>query len=223
MLSLRTYYYYHPTPPPALQLVFESQPLPVAGVRDNIFYMRWEPKPHAQTPTWRVRVSAWYLPQNIACKDGPTTSQAADGAAFEFDGACKLNLPLTSGGTIQGDLEDRTVLVSLKQYSLSALRNRAHSFSLLTALFLEPRKGPYICKFPLYTQLTFLILAAFKGAILHPTFSILPIHHYASQFLKSSSSTFCTPCFSALPFHHSVPSTSISHFTTSYMPELGFI
>lgn len=113
-----------------------------------------------------------------------------------------LNLPLTtSGGTIQGDLADRTVLVSLKQYSLSALRNRAHSFSLLTALFLEPRKGSYICNFPLYTQLMFLILAAFQRAILHPGFSILPVHHYVSQFLCSPTSSFCSQHIN-FPFHH---------------------
>jgi len=71
--------------------------------------------------------------------------------------------------------------------------------------------------------LTFLILAAFQRAILHPGFSTLPIHHYASQFLKSPSSTFHIHISMLSHFTILLPSTTISHFTTSYRPELGFI
>jgi len=134
-----------------------------------------------------------------------------------------VNLPLTRWRYHPGGLGEQGSPCPAEAIFPFSPQNRAHSFSLLTALFLEPRKGPYTCNFPLYTTLTFLNLAAFQRAILHPRFSTLLIHNYASQFLKFPSSTFCSHVSLLSHFTILLPSTSISQFTTTYRPELGFI
>ena len=49
-----------------------------------------------------------------------------------------------------------------------------------------------------------LVSLLFPFTILHPGFSTLPIHHYASQFLTSPSSTFC------------IQVSQLSHFTVCF-------
>jgi hypothetical protein len=123
----------------------------------------------------------------------------------------RLNMPLKRLRQHPGSLGAQDSPVSLKQYSLLALRSRAHSFSLPTAHFLEPRKGPYICNFPLYTQLTFLILATSQRAILYPGFSTLPPHHSASQFLNSPNSALWLPLSQISLFNILQPFCNLDH------------
>jgi len=170
-------------PPLALGAHFRSMAPPrCRGSETTEFIWGGDPSP-TSNPQPGGSEYVWHLPQNRASKDGPATSYAADGGAFEFDGACKLHhhakpafdkVEVLSRGTWRTGQ-------SLSRWSNTPSRSSDIGLTASHCPFSRAQKGGYIyiyiCNFPLYTRLTFLIVAAFQRAILHPGFSTLPVHH----------------------------------------------
>jgi hypothetical protein len=61
------------------------------GFLNNLIFMVWGCRPHAQPPTWRTRVSlfVWLLPLHLTGLGGQTSNCATAGIAVRVSGALK--------------------------------------------------------------------------------------------------------------------------------------